>query len=148
MSTIPLRTRRDPFFAEFDALMRSTLSPATGERLDFTPAAEAVRDGEDVLVRLDLPGLDPSDVSVEVVTGRLVVAGERTDTHTGDESDARSIREVRYGSFKRSFALPSHVGPADVSADYDRGVLAIRVSGVYAGTTPTRIAIGEAGHQA
>ncbi|EFQ83736.1 Hsp20/alpha crystallin family protein [Aeromicrobium marinum DSM 15272] len=142
MSTLSVRSRRDPLFAEFDALVRSTIAPAARERLDFTPAAESVRDGDDVVLRMDLPGIDPGEVSVEVVTGRLVVSGERVDQRA--DGDATStISEVRYGAFKRSFGLPSHLGPDAVSAAYDRGVLSIRVAGVYAGTEPTRITVAD-----
>ena len=141
MSTLSLRTRRDPFFNEFDALVRSTLNP--GQNLAFTPAVETVRDGDDVIVRLELPGVDVSeDVSVEVVSGRLVVKGERRDERSEDaESGQRRIREIRYGSFERTFSLPSHVTAEAVSASYDAGILNVRVAGVYAGTEPTRISI-------
>jgi HSP20 family protein len=145
MSSITRFRSRDPFFAEFDSLVRSTLaSPANGETLAFTPTAETVRDGDDVVVRLDLPGVDVAeDVSVEVTNGRLVVAGERKDARA-DESGTRSIREVRYGRFRRSFGLPAHVGADAVSARYDQGVLSVRVAGVYAGTEPTKIEISQA----
>ena len=136
--------RRDPFFAEFDSLVRNTLSPTAAPSIAFTPAAETVRDGDDVLVRLEVPGVDVGkDVSVEVTGGRLVVKGERRDERQEGEG-GRSLREIRYGSFQRSFTLPSHVGADSVSASYDAGVLSIRVTGVYAGTEPTKITIDAA----
>lgn len=142
MSTTVRRAHRDPFFSEFDALVRGVFGPTSAQarRLDFTPPAETGRDGDDVVVRLDLPGLSTDDVTVEVVAGRLVVKGERRDERAAD-SAGRSIREVRYGSFERTFGLPAHVTADDVTADYDAGVLAIRVSGVYAGAEPTRISV-------
>ncbi len=146
MSTITRFRGRDPFFAEFDSLVRSTFGGQTvpsGESLAFTPTAETVREGDDVVVRLDLPGVDVAeDVSVEVTNNRLVIAGERKDDRA-EESTGRSVREVRYGSFRRSFGLPGHVGADAVSAHYDKGVLHVRVAGVYAGTEPTRIAISD-----
>ena len=147
MSTITRFRGRDPFFADFDSIVRSTFagqgSPSASEALAFTPTAETVRDGDDVVVRLDLPGVDVAeDVSVEVTNGRLVVAGERKDDRS-EESSGRSVREVRYGSFRRSFGLPGHVGADAVSAHYDKGVLHVRVAGVYAGTEPTRITIAD-----
>lgn len=146
MSTITRFRGRDPFFAEFDSLVRSTFtSPTapTGDSLAFTPTAETVREGDDVVVRLDLPGVDVAeDVSVEVTNHRLVIAGERKDDRA-EESAGRSVREVRYGSFRRSFGLPGHVGADAVSAHYDKGVLHVRVAGVYAGTEPTRITISD-----
>lgn len=146
MSNASLFTRRDPF-AEFDSLVRSAFTPTAGatQRLAFTPAAETVRDGDDVVVRLELPGIDvAADVEVEVVSGRLVVKGERRDTRPHDDdasAGGRRISEIRYGSFERSFGLPGHVSAEDVSASYDAGVLSVRVARVHAGTQPTRIEV-------
>lgn len=149
MSNVSVFTRRDPF-AEFDSLVRSAFSPSgSTSRLDFTPAVETVRDGDDVVVRLELPGIDVSnDVTVEVTNGRLVVKGERRDERTENtdasgEQSARRISEIRYGSFERSFGLPGHVTADAISASYDAGILAVRVAGVYAGTEPTRIEISQ-----
>lgn len=150
MSNVSVFTRRDPF-AEFDSLVRSAFSPSgSTSRLDFTPAVETVRDGDDVVVRLELPGVDVSnDVTVEVTNGRLVVKGERRDermessTDESGEQAARRISEIRYGSFERSFGLPGHVTADAISASYDAGILAVRVAGVYAGTEPTRIEISQ-----
>ena len=139
MSTVSLWTRRPPF-ADFDALVRAAFGPA-GQGPGFTPAAEVVRDGDDAVVRLELPGLDPAaDVTVEVDRGRLVVRGERRDERA-DEAGGRTVREVRYGSFRRSFGLPTHVGADAVSASYDAGVLSVRVTGAYVDGQAQRIAI-------
>ena len=107
----------------------------------FSPAAEIVKDGDDAVVRLELPGVDvDKDVNVEVDQGRLVIHGEHRDEHAA-EGNGRVLREIRYGSFRRSFQLPAHVSSESVSASYDAGVLTVRVAGVYAGTQAQRIAI-------
>lgn len=107
----------------------------------FSPAAEVVKDGDDAVVRLELPGVDvDKDVTVELDHGRLVIHGERRDEHA-EEKGGRTLREVRYGSFRRSFQLPGHVTSEALSASYDAGVLTVRVAGVYAATQPQRIAI-------
>jgi HSP20 family protein len=150
MTTLTLRTRRDPF-ADFDAavtgIMRRAFAPTARSThrahstAGFVPAAELLRDGEDAVVRLELPGLDvANDVNVEIDRGRLVVKGERRDERTENGS---GWREVRYGSFRRSFGLPEHVGADAVSASYDAGVLTVRVAGAYAAQEPTaqRIAV-------
>lgn len=107
----------------------------------FNPAAEITKDGDDAVVHLELPGVDvDKDVTVELDRGRLVIHGERRDEHASDE-DGRTLREVRYGAFRRAFALPAHVTSEAVSASYDAGVLTVRVAGAYAGTQAQRIAI-------
>jgi HSP20 family protein len=108
----------------------------------FTPAAEIDRDGEDAIVRLELPGVDVTkDVNVEVDRGHLVIHGERRDERAEDK-DGRTLREVRYGSFRRSFKLPAHVTGDAISASYDAGVLTVRVAGAHKGAEAQRIAIG------
>ncbi|ULL09190.1 heat-shock protein Hsp20 [Mycobacterium liflandii] len=113
----------------------------------FNPAAEIVKDGDDAVVRLELPGVDvENDVNVEVERGELVIRGEHRDEHAQEagEADRRTLREIRYGSFRRSFQLPEHVTSEAVSASYDAGVLTVRVQGAYrdpAACEPQRIAI-------
>ncbi|HTQ16345.1 Hsp20/alpha crystallin family protein [Mycobacterium sp.] len=110
----------------------------------FNPAAEVVKDGDDAVVRLELPGVDvEKDVNVEVDKGRLVIHGEHRDQHAEDagEGAGRTLREIRYGSFRRSFQLPAHVTGEAISASYDAGVLTVRVAGAYAGTQAQKIAI-------
>lgn len=81
----------------------------------FVPA-ELDRDGTDVVLTLELPGVDPEqDVEVEVAERRLVVSGERR----------------RHGRFRRSFTLPEHVTGDDVEAAYEHGLLTVRVRGVH-----------------
>jgi HSP20 family molecular chaperone IbpA len=93
------------------------------------------------VVRVELPGIDvDKDVAVEVDRGRLVVRGERRDERS-EERDGRTLREVRYGSFRRSFALPAHVTADAVTASYDAGVLSVRVAGAHAGAEPRRITV-------
>ena len=107
----------------------------------FSPAAEIVKDGEDAVVRLELPGVDvEKDVNVEVDKGRLVIHGEHRDERA-EEENGRTLREIRYGSFRRSFQLPAHVTGEAIKASYDAGVLTVRVSGAYAGTQAQRIEI-------
>lgn len=140
MSNLALWTR--PTWST-DRWVRDFFGPAaTSDWIkDFNPAAEITRDGEDAVVRVELPGVDiDKDVNVEVERGRLVIHGERRDERA-EEKDGRTLSEVRYGSFRRSFGLPSHVTGEAISASYDAGVLTVRVAGAYAGTEPQRIAI-------
>ncbi|TXL61525.1 Hsp20/alpha crystallin family protein [Aeromicrobium terrae] len=138
MTTLTRYTRRDPFFADFDTLVRSAFG-STAQTTGFSPAVETVRDGDDAVVRVELPGVDvENDVSVEIVEGRLVISGERRDERADEQ---RRAREIRYGSFKRSFTLPSQVDADAISASYTDGILSVRVAGVYAGTEPKRIEI-------
>ena len=69
----------------------------------FTPAAEVVKDGDDAVVRIELPGVDVAkDVNVEVDRGHLVIHGERRDERA-EQKDGRTLREA-----PGDVELPSH----------------------------------------
>jgi HSP20 family protein len=107
----------------------------------FSPAAEIAKDGDDAVIRVELPGVDvEKDVNVEVDRGQLVIRGERRDERS-ESSDGRTLSEVRYGSFRRTFKLPAHVTSDAISASYDAGVLTVRVAGAHKGAEAQRIAI-------
>jgi HSP20 family protein len=128
---------------DIDRWVRDYFSPATANDWfkGFSPAAEIAKDGDDAVVRVELPGVDvEKDVNVEVDRGQLVIRGERRDEHS-EEKDGRTLSEVRYGSFRRSFKLPAHVTSDAISASYDAGVLTVRVPGAHKGAEAQRIAI-------
>lgn len=145
MSSVTLWPRRD-LFSEFDSLVQDVFGPLATRRtavrpFAFTPAAEVARDGDDAVVRVEVPGLDVTkDVTVEVDRSRLVVRGERREERT-QTRNGHSFSEVRYGSFRRAFELPEHVTADAVSASYDAGVLSVRVAGAYTTSEARRIAI-------
>jgi len=134
--------QRDPF-REFETLFRQAFAPATVEQMDtaFSPAAEAHREGDDAVIRLELPGVDvANDVSVEVLGRELVISGERRDERS-EEAEGRRLQEIRYGSFRRVFGLGRPVSAESVAATYDAGVLTVRITGAYAEVAGQKIAI-------
>ena len=143
MSNVALRNWPAWTNSHTDRFVREFFGPATAGDLatGINPAVEVARDGDDAVIRIDLPGVDvDNDVTVEIDRGRLVVRGERRDAKT-EEAAGRKVSEVRYGSFHRSFALPSHVTGDAVSAGYEAGVLTVRVAGAHKGAQAQRIAI-------
>ena len=130
---------RDPF-REVDTLLKAFAPQPVVQPAGYAPVADGYRDGEDAVIKLDLPGVAIEDVDVEVVSGRLVVSGERRDQRA-EETEGRRFREVRYGAFKRSFRLGSQVSADRVSASYDAGVLTVRVADAYAKPAGQKIEI-------
>ena len=128
--------RWDPFTAlarmdrQFDEIVRRTWGSGSKPNpvgTGFVPPVEMIQEGADVLLRLELPGIDPAnDIDVSVHEGRLIVTGERKDTRTQEDGRAL-VRELRYGSFRREFALPDGVNSDDVEAAYDQGLLELRI---------------------
>lgn len=121
---------------EFDQVVRRAWG--TGQA-GFVPATDITTDGDDVRIALELPGLDASDVDIEVGPGRLTISGSREESKESERSEGKVlIREQRYGAFRREFALPEGVTADQVEATYDRGLLEVRVKGVTKPAVETR----------
>ncbi len=76
--------------------------------------------------KFDMPGLKKEDIKIEVSNNRLIVSGERKQERK--EEDGKSyFSEVSYGSYSRSFNLPSTVNKDKIEAKYDNGVLSVSV---------------------
>ena len=92
----------------------------------WLPAAEGRIEGGTYVIQLALPGVDPKDVAVSLMDNVLTVKGERRpDPDTTDKD--YFVREVAYGGFQRSFALPEGVDAAQVEAKYANGMPQVRV---------------------
>ena len=90
----------------------------------FPPAVETFTRNGDLVVRVDLPGIDPKQVELSVEGDRLTIKGERKAEK--EEKDREYLyREVRYGRFERHVALPVGVDPDTVKAAYHEGVLEV-----------------------
>lgn len=134
-------TRWDPFTTlsrldqDFDDLVRRAWgAPSQSGRsrtatAGYVPAIDMRAEGADVVVTLELPGVDvEKDVDIEVAEGRLTISGERRDmTEDRDKDGQVLVRELRYGSFRREFALPEGITADNVEATYDKGLLEVRV---------------------
>jgi HSP20 family protein len=130
---------RDPFLAApfrlLDELFRTS---GNGSRVTgFTPVLD-VRNTEDAyLVMVDLPGVKPEDVSIEISEQVLTISGSRVPVETGEAQ----LVERPYGSFVRNLTLPKGVDSEQVKAQYNDGVLTLHIPKP-AETKPKKISIG------
>ena len=92
----------------------------------WLPAAEGRIEDGTYVIQLALPGVDPKDVGVSLMDNVLTVKGERKADHDATGKDY-FVREVAYGAFQRSFALPEGVDATLVEAKYANGMLEVRV---------------------
>jgi HSP20 family protein len=131
----PFTTLVRQFDADFDNLVRIRTTT-------FRPAADVTKDGNDVVVTLALPGVDvDKDVDIEVTEGRLAITGRNAEK-TDQERNGTLIREIRTGQFRREFSLPRGVTADRIEADYDKGLLKVRVREVIAQPTqPAKIKV-------
>ena len=93
----------------------------------FSPAVDVYEDEHTVTLKIEVPGIDENDVDVRVDNNTLTVHGERKIEKEEKEENFRRV-ERQYGRFTRSFTLPSSVDSGQVSANYDKGVLKIKLA--------------------
>lgn len=126
---------QDPFAAmrrEMDRLMGDFggAFPATGAMPAgfLNPKVDVAETDQGIDIHLDLPGIDPKDVNVELADGVLTIQAERkTAKEEKDDKKTWHVTERSYGTYMRRFALPFDVDSAKVEAAFDKGVLAIHI---------------------
>lgn len=92
----------------------------------LVPPIDAYKTDDEVVVRMELPGLTNEDVEIEFENGVLTVSGQRAQTaDVADEAWLRRERPV--GEFSRSFTVPEGVDPNKIRADFAHGVLELRI---------------------
>ena len=109
----------------FDAFFGTRAGNGAARRR-WVPAIDLVEEDEHLVLRADLPGLSEEDVNVEVKDGVLTVSGERRAEEKTEEKGYHRI-ERSYGSFSRSLSIPEGIDPEQVSAEFDNGVLEVRI---------------------
>ncbi len=104
-------------------------SPTAGNGGSFRrwiPAMDLVETEDDFVLKADLPGLGDGDVKIEVEDNVLTISGERkSEREEGKDGYYRVERAS--GSFRRSLTLPEGVDPESVQANFERGVLEVRI---------------------
>jgi HSP20 family protein len=136
-------TTLDPFTRDFDRLVRRAFGPGTigAGYAPALPMDTVRRDGELVL-RFDVPGVDPDKIDVTVDKGVLTVSATREETKTEGENPV--VRERRFGSFTRRVRLSDNLDADAIEASNADGVLEIRIP-VREEARPRKITVGTAG---
>jgi HSP20 family protein len=132
------------FQDEMNRMFQEFFRGGTGEEAGWglrtwTPAVD-IYDTDDALVlKAELPGVSKDDVSIEIYNNTLILRGERK--HEAEVKEGDYYRAERaYGTFQRSFVLPTLVDQDKVQATYTDGVLELRLPKSEA-AKPKRIAI-------
>ncbi|MCW3007885.1 MAG: Hsp20/alpha crystallin family protein, partial [Solirubrobacterales bacterium] len=97
-----------------------------GARQRWIPAMDLVETDEHFVLRADLPGLRQEDINLELEDRVLTISGERRAGHESREGDYHRI-ERAVGTFSRSLTLPQGIDADAVQADFDNGVLEVRI---------------------
>ncbi|QDU95866.1 Hsp20/alpha crystallin family protein [Lignipirellula cremea] len=111
------------FNAEIDGLLHTFFGPEAGAG-SYTPHANYSETEAGYEISLDLPGIEPDAVSIELLEGKLVISGERAQEA---EQEGRTWHRVerRWGHFERSVTLPKAVDPERIDASFKNGVLLV-----------------------
>jgi HSP20 family protein len=118
-------------FAEL-ADLRSRFDRMLGELADggereWIPSIDVVRENGHLVVRADVPGIKPDEITVQVDDDMLVLSGKHEEAKDEQKGDFMR-RERRYGAFSRSMSLPKGIDPKQVKATTKDGVLEVRIA--------------------
>lgn len=128
------RYTTSPEFRTLQSQMNRLFEPFLGRNFDdqdlasgsWVPPVDVVEEKDAILVSAELPGIRPDDVEIQYENGVLVLRGQRTFQQ---ESSDRTYHRVEraYGTFLRSFTLPRSADPEKITANFQHGLLEVRV---------------------
>jgi len=136
MTRVSLPARRqgpfEDFSNEIEHMFDSVLGRTFGTMLrnganeKFLPSIDLAENADSYEVAVDLPGLKPEEVKVELHEGQLVISGKRELSNERKEKNYHYV-ERSSGSFLRSVTLPGEVDHDKIDAQYENGVLRIKL---------------------
>jgi len=112
---------------DMERLFDRVLGALPGERTTlWMPSVESYTKDGQLVVKAELPGIDPKDLDVSITEKELVIKGERK-SEKGTKEENYAYREIVYGSFERHFTLPEGVKTDELKAKFANGILEITV---------------------
>ena len=120
-----LLMKPEPFSSQIDRLFNTLVDDGQLSQR-WVPAMDLVESDDHFLLKADLPGLGEDDVAIEIRDNTLTISGERKSEHEQKEKGWYRVERAT-GRFSRSLTLPEGVDPDSVSAEFDKGVLAVRI---------------------
>ncbi|HEX5714600.1 MAG TPA: Hsp20/alpha crystallin family protein [Thermoanaerobaculia bacterium] len=117
-------TNREPFFRLFDSFFNSD---AQGEETRaWVPPVDIQENGDAYLFHAELPGMSKEDIHITLENSVLRLSGERKFEKDAKKENYHRV-ERTYGTFTRTFTLPTQVDPEKVQAAFENGILTITV---------------------
>ena len=120
-----LLMKPEPFSSEINRLFNTLFDDGRVQQR-WIPAMDLVESEDHFVLRADLPGLGEDDVNVEIRDNTLTISGERKSEYERKESGWYRVERLT-GAFSRSLALPEGINPDGVAAEFDKGVLEVRI---------------------
>ncbi|MET7498559.1 Hsp20/alpha crystallin family protein [Streptomyces sp900116325] len=130
--------RTDPF-RELDRLTQQLMGPGTWSR-PSAMAMDAYREGDEYVVAFDLPGVSAEAIDIDVERNMLTVKAERRPVAKSDDVQME-LSERPLGVFSRQIVLADTLDTERIKADYDTGVLTLRIP-IAERAKPRKISVG------
>jgi len=108
----------------FEQTARGQIGSGEGELATWAPAVDIYENEKDIVLKADLPGVNPSDVDIRVENNVLTLRGDRHFEKEVKEENYHRV-ERSYGSFVRTFSLPNTVQADKIEAHFENGVLRV-----------------------
>jgi HSP20 family protein len=113
----------------FNQLFNDTFARAFGDQQEVSPRAwippvDIYETGDSLVLKAELPGINPDDVEIRVEDSTLYLKGERKFEKEVKEENLHRV-ERSYGTFTRSFSLPNTIDSDEVKAEYQNGILTL-----------------------
>ncbi|MFO7937761.1 MAG: Hsp20/alpha crystallin family protein [Kiritimatiellia bacterium] len=114
----------DDFFGDFP--LEPGWYGGADQAVAFSPEVDLSETDKDIIVKVELPGMDKKDVSVELDDDVIVISGEKKEEHE-DKNRRWHVREQSFGTFRRQIPLPSAVKDEKAKAAFRNGILTVTV---------------------
>jgi len=120
-------------FREFNRMRKETdrlwdsffeRGPGAGETGQWYPSLDVTETKNDVVVKAEVPGMDPKDIDISLSNGVLTIKGEKKQEREEGEGDYHLAERI-FGAFTRAIQLPAEVQSDKIEATYKNGVLKV-----------------------
>jgi len=117
----------DNFFRNpFSMLAHPLMSQGMPRMMEMSPSVDIFEDGDEVVVKAEIPGVKKEDLDVTITDNSLTISGEKKQEEKVEKKDFHRV-ERSYGSFSRSFRLPENVNGSKAKANFKDGLLEVRL---------------------
>jgi len=123
-----MEKRFEEFFRRPFSLLGPSWFPSLRlhELEEISPTVDIFEEGNDVVVKAELPGLKKEDIDVNITGDKITISGEKKKEEKIEKKDYYRV-ERSYGSFTRSFSMPTEVQTDQAKANFKDGVLEVRI---------------------
>lgn len=121
-----LQSEFEKIMSSFNSFMEPQFSTKALENLTIQPSIDLVEDKENFKIEVEMPGVGEEDIKVSISDGMLTIKGEKS-TSKQDKSKNYLMREIGYGYYERSIALPDSVDIDKAKASFKKGMLWVSI---------------------